>query len=221
MIYLWFRNTIIYIFNIVANFLFIIFYILTDLIASFARFVYNLLSDIPTVVAFGAIAGVMEAYFIMFSHSRIITLVPFIPFFMKVPAPIFLFIWFINQLCSGIYGIASGTAWWAHIFGFLSGMFLYKKFLIKRFKDRRRIQMARRKEIKELYYIAIGILIIHAIGGFAVSSEYGTKAMYLGIFLNQFFRFGSPIFMMVSGLVLFYNYRFLDEFDISNFIRKR
>ncbi len=85
--------------------------------------------------------------------------------------------------------------------------------------------MARRKEIKELYYIraiaAMGILIIHATGGFAVSSEFGSKAMYLGIFLNQFFRFGSPIFMMVSGLVLFYNYRSLDEFDISRFYKKK
>lgn len=85
--------------------------------------------------------------------------------------------------------------------------------------------MARRKEIKELYYIraiaAMGILIIHASGGFAVYSEYGSKAMYLGIFLNQFFRFGSPIFMMVSGLVLFYNYRSLDEFDIKKFYKKK
>ena len=85
--------------------------------------------------------------------------------------------------------------------------------------------MARRKEIKELYYIraiaALGILIIHASGGFAVFSEFGSKSMYLGIFLNQFFRFGSPIFMMVSGLVLFYNYRSMDEFDTKRFYTKK
>ena len=85
--------------------------------------------------------------------------------------------------------------------------------------------MAKRKRIKELYYIraiaAMGILIIHATGGFAVNSEYGSKAMYLGIFLNQFFRFGSPIFMMISGLVLFYNYRSIDEFDIGRFYKKK
>lgn len=85
--------------------------------------------------------------------------------------------------------------------------------------------MAKRDEIKELYYIraiaAMGILIIHATGGFAVNSEYGSKAMYLGIFLNQFFRFGSPIFMMISGLVLFYNYRSMDEFDTSRFYKKK
>lgn len=47
--------------------------------------------------------------------------------------------------------------------------------------------MAKRKEIKELYYIraiaAMGILLIHASAGFAVNSELGSKAMYLGVFL--------------------------------------
>jgi|GEM_PF-3105587 len=85
--------------------------------------------------------------------------------------------------------------------------------------------MAKRERIEELFYIraiaALGILIIHATGSFAVSSEYGSKAMYLGIFLNQFFRFGSPVFMMVSGLVLFYNYRSLDEFDSKKFYKKK
>ncbi len=108
---------------------FIVFYILTGLIAGFAHFVFNPMSDVPTVGASGAIAGVMGAYFIMFPHSRILTLVPFIPFFIRVPAPIFLLIWFISQVRSGIFGLVGGVAWWAHIFGFLAGMFLYKKFI--------------------------------------------------------------------------------------------
>ena len=112
---------------------FITFYILTGLIAGFAHFVSNPMSNIPTVGASGAIAGVMGAYFIMFPHARIVTLVPFIPFVLRVPAPIFLFIWFISQLRSGIYGMVGGVAWWAHIFGFLAGVFLYKRFLKKRF----------------------------------------------------------------------------------------
>ncbi|HSH34634.1 rhomboid family intramembrane serine protease [Schnuerera sp.] len=112
---------------------FIAFYILTGLIAGFAHFVSNPMSNIPTVGASGAIAGIMGAYFIMFPHARIVTLVPFIPFFIRVPAPIFLFIWFISQLRSGIYGMAGGVAWWAHIFGFLAGILLYKRFLKKRF----------------------------------------------------------------------------------------
>lgn len=85
--------------------------------------------------------------------------------------------------------------------------------------------MEKRKHIQELYYIraiaALGILIIHATGVFAVYSEFNSKAMYLGIFANQFFRFGSPIFMMISGLVLFYNYRGMEEFDAKGFYKKK
>lgn len=85
--------------------------------------------------------------------------------------------------------------------------------------------MEKRKHIQELYYIraiaALGILIIHATGVFAVYSELNSKAMYLGIFANQFFRFGSPIFMMISGLVLFYNYRSMEEFDPKGFYKKK
>lgn len=85
--------------------------------------------------------------------------------------------------------------------------------------------MEKRKHIDELYYIraiaALGILIIHATGMFAVYSEFNSKAMYLGIFTNQFFRFGSPIFMMISGLVLFYNYTSMEEFDAKKFYKKK
>lgn len=118
-------------------FRFVIFYILTGLIAGFAHFIFNPMSNLPTVGASGAIAGVMGAYFIMFPHSKIVTLVPFILFYRRflIPAPIFLLIWFISQLrsviMSGAYGTIGGVAWWAHIFGFLSGLLLYKKFINK------------------------------------------------------------------------------------------
>ncbi|MBW4829606.1 MAG: rhomboid family intramembrane serine protease [Clostridiaceae bacterium] len=116
-------------------FRFILFYILTGLIAGFAHFISSPMSNIPTVGASGAIAGIMGAYFMMFPHSRIVTLIPIIPFFIRVPAPIFLFIWFVAQLRSGIHGNAiGGVAWWAHIFGFLGGVFLYKKFIKKRYR---------------------------------------------------------------------------------------
>ena len=111
-----------------GSFRFFVFYILTGLIAGFAHFISNPMSNVPTVGASGAIAGVMGAYFMMFPHSKIVTLVPFIPFFIRVPAQIFLFIWFISQLRSGLYGVVGGVAWWAHIFGFLAGILLYRKF---------------------------------------------------------------------------------------------
>lgn len=79
--------------------------------------------------------------------------------------------------------------------------------------------------MEELFYIraicALGIFLIHLSGAFAMSSLYGSKAMHLGIFINQFFRFGTPVFMMISGFVLFYNYRSFEEFDTMMFYNKK
>lgn len=87
------------------------------------------------------------------------------------------------------------------------------------------VKRVKRERLDELVYIraiaALGILIIHATGGFVVYSDFGSKAMLGGIFLNQFFRFGSPIFMMISGLVIFYNYRSREEFNARRFFKKK
>jgi len=119
---------------------FLIFYILCCLISGFTHFLFNPVSSVPTVGASGAIAGVMGAYLILFPHSRIVTLVPvfiFLPMFIHVPAFIFLIIWFLSQLYSGVTqwvggGNVGGIAWWAHISGFLAGMFLHKYFAKRR-----------------------------------------------------------------------------------------
>jgi membrane associated rhomboid family serine protease len=114
---------------------FIIFYIISGLIASFTHYFFNIDSVVPVVGASGAIAGVMGAYFIMFPHSRILTIIPifFFPFFIEIPAVIFLGFWFFSQLISGTFsliasGNVTGIAWWAHIGGFVAGMILHKLF---------------------------------------------------------------------------------------------
>lgn len=83
----------------------------------------------------------------------------------------------------------------------------------------------KRESVEELFYIraicAFGIFMIHLSGAFAVFSSYGSRAMHLGILINQFFRFGTPVFMMISGFVLFYNYRDFMEFDYRKFYTKK
>jgi membrane associated rhomboid family serine protease len=87
-------------------------------------------SRLPTIGASGAIAGVMGAYFVMFPHSRVLTLIPLFIIWelIEVPAILFLGVWFIMQLLSGVGSIAStsadagGIAFWAHIAGFASGI---------------------------------------------------------------------------------------------------
>lgn len=89
-------------------------------------------STVPMVGASGAISGVMGAYFLLFPWSRILTVVP-IWFFLQlveVPAVIFLGLWFLLQFFSGMVDLQSlgGTAWWAHIGGFLTGALLVLVF---------------------------------------------------------------------------------------------
>ena len=89
-------------------------------------------SRVPMVGASGAIAGVMGAYMVKFPRSRIETLV-FIVFFitrLDVPAWLMLIYWFAVQFFSGVgsigYSQASqgGTAFFAHVGGFMAGIVL-------------------------------------------------------------------------------------------------
>ena len=104
---------------------YLFFYLGTGLIAVFAHALSDLGSDIFTLGASGAIAGVMGAYLVLYPQARILTLIPIMPFFVNIPAFIYLIFWIILQLFSGIVSWgAGGIAWWAHIAGFLGGLLI-------------------------------------------------------------------------------------------------
>ena len=109
-----------------------IFYLLCGVASGLSHLFLNLQSNVPTIGASGAIAGVMGAYFILHPRSKILTLIPifFIPYFINIPAFIFLGLWFILQFinAAGSHGTAGGIAWWAHIGGFVFGMLFLKLF---------------------------------------------------------------------------------------------
>lgn len=111
---------------------FLLFYLLCGILASLAQWYFAMYSEIPSLGASGAIAGVMGAYIIRFPQVKILTLLPIFLFFtvIRVPAIFFLGIWFVQQ---ALYGVASlgapanigmeggGIAYWAHAGGFLIG----------------------------------------------------------------------------------------------------
>ena len=119
---------------------FLTFYLLCGVAAALAQTIMSPDSVVPMVGASGAIAGVMGAYFVMYPHSRIVTLVPIFLFIqlIEIPAIFFLGIWFVMQFLSGVGSIASaadrqpagGVAFWAHIAGFaagVGGVFLFRR----------------------------------------------------------------------------------------------
>ena len=104
------------------------FYILCGIFSGLLHFILNPFSNIPTIGASGAVAGVMGAYFILYPKSKILTLIPIIiiPWFVEIPAFIFLGFWFVIQFFNAAGIASSGIAWWAHVGGFLTGLAFIK-----------------------------------------------------------------------------------------------
>lgn len=138
---------------IMGNIRFLIFYLLGGLFATFAHIAAGLVAgspemasccepcvllnacetassacpgSIPSLGASGAISAVLGAYIVFFPKSRIKVLIFF--FVTTVPAVVFLGLWFVEQLISGVGSMGpltaqtAGVAWWAHIGGFIFGL---------------------------------------------------------------------------------------------------
>jgi rhomboid family protein len=114
-------------------FRYIAFYLLCGITSGLSHLVLNFHSNMPTIGASGAIAGVMGAYLILHPHAKILTLIPIIiiPWFIEIPAFFFLGLWFVLQFlnATGSHGSAGGIAWWAHIGGFVFGIVFLKIML--------------------------------------------------------------------------------------------
>lgn len=108
---------------------FVVFYLLCGLAASAAHVAVGPASPVPTVGASGAISGVMGAYLVLYPQVRVRTYIPPI-FFLNLRAWLVLVLWFGSQLVNGLPQlmpgpqIDSGTAFWAHVGGFVAGLLL-------------------------------------------------------------------------------------------------
>ena len=136
MLYLWiFGNNVE---DSMGRLRFLVFYLMTGIIASIAQVLTGPNSRIPTVGASGAIAGVLGAYIVLFPTARVQTLL-FLGYFARaaqLPALVVLGFWFVLQLFNGLlaFGVAQmgGVAWFAHIGGFVSGLLLVRLFTLGR-----------------------------------------------------------------------------------------
>ena len=110
-----------------GSFPYLLFYLVCGLGSGISQVLFSWGSNIPSIGASGAISGVLGAYIVFFPGSRILTLVPlFIIWFLaRIPAIVFIGLWFLVQLLSGVGTMAAinqgGVAWWAHVGGFALG----------------------------------------------------------------------------------------------------
>ncbi len=108
----------------IGNFKFLLFYLAGGLVASLSHCLLNINSAIPCVGASGAIAACLGAYLVMYPFSKIKIFVVFIFSSIQIPAFLFLGFWIAKDILSGVHVLgtaASGTAYWAHIGGFIFG----------------------------------------------------------------------------------------------------
>jgi membrane associated rhomboid family serine protease len=108
---------------------YLFFYLLCGIAAAVAQMAIDPFSRVPMVGASGAIAGVMGAYLVKFPRSRVVMLFWFFFFFtFELPAAFLLVYWFALQFYGGVGAIAEasqgGTAFFAHIGGFIAGIVL-------------------------------------------------------------------------------------------------
>jgi membrane associated rhomboid family serine protease len=106
------------------------FYLVCGIGSGVSQALFSWGSRVPSIGASGAISGVLGAYIVFFPGSRILTLIPLfiIWFTARIPAVIFIGLWFLAQFLSGVSSLgaasAGGVAWWAHVGGFLLGLLL-------------------------------------------------------------------------------------------------
>lgn len=113
---------------------YLFFYLLCGIGGGIGHIIAQPNSPVPTVGASGAIAGVLAGYLILFPTARIVTILPIFIFIqiVRVPAILLIGIWIMIQIVSGMGSLSSqasgGTAWFAHVGGFVTGIILILLF---------------------------------------------------------------------------------------------
>jgi membrane associated rhomboid family serine protease len=115
-----------------GHFRFLLFYFLCGIAAGLTHIAINANSDVPSIGASGAIAGVLAAYLRLFPHAQVRTLLFIGPFVLipRIAAAFLIIFWFATQFFTGVMSLGattdqtSGVAVWAHVGGFIAGLIL-------------------------------------------------------------------------------------------------
>jgi membrane associated rhomboid family serine protease len=115
--------------DILGHMKYLAFYLICGVAAGIAQLLMDPLSAVPMLGASGAIAGVMGAYLVKFPQSRVVMLTWFLFIFtFDLPAWVMLIYWFALQLFGGYGSLITeaqgGTAFFAHVGGFIFGIAL-------------------------------------------------------------------------------------------------
>jgi membrane associated rhomboid family serine protease len=126
MLYLWiFGNNVE---DAMGHARFLLFYLACGIAAALTEGAVNPHSPLPMLGASGAISGVLAAYVLIYPRARVTVIIPLgiLLYPTKISAFYVVGFWFLLQLMNVVGTTAGGpgTAWWAHVGGFLFGMVL-------------------------------------------------------------------------------------------------
>jgi len=109
---------------------FLLFYAVCGGVAALVHVAAEPRSFVPAVGASGAISGLLGAYAVSYPLGRLRLLWPPV----RVPAIAFGVVWIALQVASGLASAGrtgGGVAWWAHVGGFASGVFLARSMWVR------------------------------------------------------------------------------------------
>ena len=115
-------------------------YLICGIIGGLTQVFIDPASHVPSIGASGAIAGILGAYIVNFPTASVRTIVPIgcIPIFLRLPAVLVIGLWAATQFMHGFGAVSDrvgaeqgGVAYFAHIGGFLAGLFLVAIFKIR------------------------------------------------------------------------------------------
>jgi membrane associated rhomboid family serine protease len=102
---------------------FAIFLVLAGLVGAAMHAMLTTKTAMPVVGASGSIAGVLAAYLWAFPRQKLFQVVFWVQ--LKIPVWVYLFVWVGLHIVMGFFARgpgAEGTAWFAHLGGFLVGI---------------------------------------------------------------------------------------------------
>jgi membrane associated rhomboid family serine protease len=84
------------------------------------------LLNAPIIGSSGAVSALIGAYVLLYPRSHLGVILPLGLYFqlVRVPAIHLIGIWLLFQVLETLGSRAGAVAWWAHVFGFINGLFL-------------------------------------------------------------------------------------------------
>ncbi len=120
---------------------FLLFYLLSGVAAAMAQILVDPGSAVPMIGASGAISGVLAAYGSLYPRAPITVVNPvpilwlFWGLFFDLPAWFVILEYFVVNLLNAVFSVShrsGGVAFFAHLGGFVAGLFLVRLFMIGR-----------------------------------------------------------------------------------------